>query len=119
MHNCTMAELMLTDNVMDNFEYQCWIQRWHESRFGSRWDHYMLAQITGVISNLMSSEPWKVETYMVISPNADDLTEAAQSDNLTDEQRLSYKMMCEFRGQDKADIWKANMIKSNEEANAN
>ena len=119
MHQCTMSDLMLTDNVMDNFEYQCWIQRWHESRFGSRWDHYMLGQITGVIANLMSSEPWKVESYMVISPDAKDLTEAPLADNLTDEQRVAYKMMCEFRGKDKADLWKTNMIKTNEELDGN
>lgn len=110
IHNCTMKQLMLSDEIMDNFEYQAWVSRWHECRFGSRWDHHMIAQLTGYVATIIKGGSFEVSKYLVKSQ--DDAP--AEATELTEEEEmlLSYKIMCEMRGKEKADKWKANFYGS-------
>lgn len=107
LHNCTMRQLMLTDDIMDNFEYQAWVHRWHESRFGSRWDHYMIGQLIGYVGHLMGGDQWQPEDYMVTSDLSNKLTDPyTQADEAARQEQDVYQMMVMFKGKEAADKWK-------------
>ena len=103
-----MKELMLTDNIMDNFEYQCWVTRWHESRFGSRWNHYMIGQLTGYVANIMGGKSWTPEGYMVRSDDSSTFTDPTTDDSK--QQTAAYQMILEFQGKAAADKWRGEPV---------
>ncbi len=94
---------MLTEEVMDNFEYQAWVNRWHESRFGSRWNHYMIGQLTGYVANIMGGKPWRPEDYTVRSDTEQTLT---NPETIEQEQAAAYQMMIMLKGKVAADEWR-------------
>lgn len=99
MLQCTMTEL---DTRVDAFEHAAWLNRWHESRFGSRWTGYYLAQIAGHAAHTFGGGRWYVNDYIVSSISSKD-TEALSEQ---EEQSVAYEVMLAFGGEEKANLWR-------------
>jgi hypothetical protein len=99
MLHCSMSEL---DSRVDAFEHTAWLHRWHESRFGSRWLGYYLAQISGHVANVMGGKKWYVHDYTVHSHDIKVAPEQSESE----QEALAYDVMLVFGGKEKADKWK-------------
>lgn len=106
----SVAELMSESDGMDSFEYQCWLSYWKENIFGPWSNNYLMAQIANFTAVAFGGGSVDVPRYMARV----EATKKPEPMSYDDEIMLSYKMMSEFRGKDKADVWLANINKNME-----
>ncbi len=97
MIGCTMTEL---DERVDAFEHAAWLNRWHECRFGSRWNAYYLAQIAGHCAHAFVGGQWYVDEYIVSSKDS-----GRKELNEQQQESLAFEVMNIFGGNDKAKKW--------------
>jgi hypothetical protein len=110
--NKSVSELFET---MDTFEYNCWFRYWQENMFGPFANNYLHAQSAGSSAHAFGGGKWSVHDYMATAgakAGGEDFAVDTE-EAMAREQAVTYQVMCEFGGKEKADQWRAGINGNN------